>query len=67
MDDGTICRLDEQTFYVTTTSSGAGAVEQWFSWWLADWRMDVHLTDVTQALVGGQPRRPARAGDPRPS
>ncbi|HEX7298191.1 MAG TPA: 2Fe-2S iron-sulfur cluster-binding protein [Solirubrobacteraceae bacterium] len=51
MDDGTICRLDDETFYVTTTSSGAGAVEQWFSWWLADWRMDVRLTDVTQGLA----------------
>ena len=50
MDDGTISRIDEETFYVTTTSSGAGAVEQWFSWWLADWRLDVHLSDVTQAL-----------------
>jgi sarcosine oxidase, subunit alpha len=50
MDDGTLGRLDEQTFYVTTTSSGAGAVEQWFSWWLADWEMDVRLTDITQAL-----------------
>jgi sarcosine oxidase, subunit alpha len=50
MDDGTISRIDEQTFYVTTTSSGAGAVEQWFSWWLADRRMEVHLSDVTQAL-----------------
>jgi sarcosine oxidase subunit alpha len=50
MDDGTICRLDDETFYVTTTSSGAGAVEQWFAWWLADWRMDVRLTDVTQGL-----------------
>jgi sarcosine oxidase subunit alpha len=49
-DDGTLTRLDEQTFYVTTTSSGAGAVEQWFSWWLADWRLDVTLTDLTQAL-----------------
>ncbi len=54
-----------ESFYVTTTSSGAGAVEQWFSWWLADWGLDVHLTDVTQALVRGQPRRPARARDPR--
>ena len=35
---------------MTTTSSGAGAVEQWFSWWLADWKLDVQLTDVTQAL-----------------
>jgi sarcosine oxidase, subunit alpha len=50
-DDGTICRLDDETFYVTTTSSGAGAVEQWFSWWLADWRMDLTLTDVTQGLA----------------
>jgi sarcosine oxidase, subunit alpha len=50
MDDGTVSRIDEQTFYVTTTSSGAGAVEQWFSWWLADWKMDVHMSDVTQAL-----------------
>jgi sarcosine oxidase subunit alpha len=51
MDDGTICRLDDESFYVTTTSSGAGAVEQWFSWWLADWRMEVALTDVTQGLA----------------
>lgn len=51
MDDGTVGRLDEQTFYVTTTSSGAGAVEQWFSWWLADWGLDVHLSDLTQALA----------------
>ena len=50
VDDGTICRIDDDTFYVTTTSSGAGAVEEWFSWWLADWRMDVKLTDLTQGL-----------------
>jgi sarcosine oxidase subunit alpha len=50
MDDGTVTRIDEETFYVTTTSSGAGAVEQWFSWWLADWQLDVQLGDVTQAL-----------------
>jgi sarcosine oxidase, subunit alpha len=50
MDDGTICRIDDDTFYVTTTSSGAGAVYEWFSWWLADWDLDVRLTDVTQAL-----------------
>jgi len=50
-DDGTICRLDEETFYVTTTSSGAGAVEQWFSWWLTDWGLDASITDVTQAVA----------------
>jgi sarcosine oxidase subunit alpha len=51
VDDGTIGRIDEDTYYVTTTSSGAGAVEEWFSWWLADWRMEVKLTDVTQGLA----------------
>jgi sarcosine oxidase, subunit alpha len=51
IDDGTICRLDDQTYYVTTTSSGAGAVYEWFSWWLADWRLAVHMTDVTQGLA----------------
>jgi sarcosine oxidase, subunit alpha len=51
LDDGTVCRLDEDSFYVTTTSSGAGAVEEWFAWWLADWRMRVKLTDVTQGLA----------------
>jgi sarcosine oxidase subunit alpha len=50
VDDGTICRIADDTFYVTTTSSGAGAVEEWFSWWLADWRMNVRLTDLTQGL-----------------
>jgi sarcosine oxidase, subunit alpha len=50
VDDGTIGRIDDETFYVTTTSSGAGAVEEWFSWWLADWRMDVKLTDLTQGV-----------------
>jgi sarcosine oxidase, subunit alpha len=51
VDDGTICRLDDDTFYVTTTSIGAGAVEEWFSWWLTDWGMRVYLTDITQALA----------------
>jgi sarcosine oxidase subunit alpha len=51
VDDGTICRIDEETYYVTTTSSGAGAVEEWFSWWLADWGMNVRLTDFTQGLA----------------
>jgi sarcosine oxidase subunit alpha len=51
IDDGTICRLDDETFYVTTTSSGAGAVEEWFSWWLTDWRLRAYLTDLTQGIA----------------
>ncbi len=51
LDDGTVCRLDGETFYVTTTSSGAGAMEEWFAWWLADWKLDVRMTDVTQGVA----------------
>ncbi len=50
MDDGTICRLDDDSFYVTTTSSGASAIEEWFGWWLATWNLEAQVTDVTQAL-----------------
>lgn len=49
-DDGTVCRLDDETFYVTTTSSGADAVEGWFRWWLAEWKLDVHLTKISQGV-----------------
>jgi sarcosine oxidase, subunit alpha len=51
MDDGTIARLSEDDFYVTTTSTGAGAVIEWFEWWNAIWRLDVEIVDVTGALA----------------
>jgi sarcosine oxidase subunit alpha len=51
MDDGTIARLDDETFYVTTTSTGAGAVLEWFEWWNAVWGMDVEIVNVTGALA----------------
>jgi sarcosine oxidase subunit alpha len=49
-DDGTICRIDDETFYVTTTSSGASGVEQSFTWWLEAWGLDAHITDLTQGV-----------------
>jgi sarcosine oxidase, subunit alpha len=51
MDDGTIARLSEEDFYVTTTSTGAGAVVEWFEWWNAIWQMDVEIVNVTGALA----------------
>jgi sarcosine oxidase, subunit alpha len=51
MDDGTIARLSEDTFYVTTTSTGAGAVLEWFEWWNAVWGMDAEIVNVTGALA----------------
>jgi sarcosine oxidase, subunit alpha len=51
MDDGTIARLGDETFYVTTTSTGADSVVEWFEWWNAVWHMDVEVTSVTGALA----------------
>src|SRR3954447_7435139 len=50
LDDGTIARLDDETFYVTTTSSGSAGMEEWFTWWNAVWGLDVEITNVTPAL-----------------
>jgi sarcosine oxidase subunit alpha len=51
MDDGTIARLSEDTYYVTTTSTGAGAVVEWFEWGNSVWGMDVEIADMTGALA----------------
>ncbi len=51
MDDGTIARLGEERFYVTTTSTGAEAVVGWFEWWNAVWRMDVEIVNLTGAVA----------------
>jgi sarcosine oxidase subunit alpha len=51
MDDGTIARLDDETFYVTTTSTGADAVYQWLTWWNAVWAMDVRFAQLTGAVA----------------
>src|SRR5436190_18232981 len=51
MDDGTIARLGEEQFYVTTTSTGAEAVVGWFEWWNAVWRLDVEIVNLTGAVA----------------
>jgi sarcosine oxidase subunit alpha len=51
MDDGTIARLSDDTYYVTTTSTGAGAVVEWFEWWNAVWGYDLRISDVTGGLA----------------
>jgi len=51
IDDGTIARLDDETFYVTTTSTGADGVYQWLTWWNAVWSMDVQFAQLTGAVA----------------
>ncbi|MGH3064874.1 MAG: 2Fe-2S iron-sulfur cluster-binding protein, partial [Gaiellaceae bacterium] len=47
MDDGTIARLADDLYYVTTTSTGADAVTAWFEWWNAVWGYDAEIVNVT--------------------
>jgi sarcosine oxidase, subunit alpha len=51
MDDGTVARLGEDLFYVTTTSTGSESVCEWFEWWNAVWGYDVEIINVTGSLT----------------
>jgi sarcosine oxidase subunit alpha len=63
-DDGVMARLDENQFYLTTTTGGAAQVLAWLEIWLqTEWpELDVHLTSVTDhfstiAVAGPNSRR----------
>jgi sarcosine oxidase subunit alpha len=51
MDDGTVARLADDLYYVTTTSTGADAVTAWFEWWNAVWGYHAEIVNVTGALA----------------
>ena len=52
IDDGVACRLDEDRFYVTATTGGAGRVHRDMLWHNAQWRLDVDIANVTAAWCG---------------
>jgi sarcosine oxidase subunit alpha len=47
LDDGTISRLEEDHYFITTTTGNLDFVQQWLAWWLVGTGWDVHITDVT--------------------
>ncbi len=47
MDDGTVARLTDDHYYVTTSTANVETVEQWFQWWMADREMCAYVTNVT--------------------
>ena len=49
-DDGTICRIDERTFYLTVTTSGAEEAEAIMLDWRETWGHDVHVVNQTSAI-----------------
>lgn len=50
LDDGTVLRLDENRYLITTTTGGAATVLDWMEEWLqTEWpELRVHLTSVTE-------------------
>ncbi len=51
LDDGTVLRLSDDEFFVTVTTGNTAAIERWMTWWLADWRLDVRLLNMTGAFA----------------
>ena len=49
VDDGVACRLAEDRFYVTTTTTGAERVYRTMLWWNAQWRLEVDVANVSVA------------------
>lgn len=54
LDDGTVCRLGDDEFFVTTTTGNAETVDRWMGWWATAWGLDVRILNVTggYAAVG---------------
>jgi sarcosine oxidase subunit alpha len=50
LDDGTVARLADERFLVTTTTGGVDGIEQWMDWWLAGSGRCAHVVNVTGAL-----------------
>lgn len=51
VDDGVACRLSEQHFYVTATTSGVDGVYRNMMKWNAQWRLNVDIANVTSAFA----------------
>jgi len=52
IDDGVACRLAEDYFYVTATTTGVESIYRNMLWWNTQWRLDVDIANVTSAFAG---------------
>ncbi len=50
LDDGTVARLADDRYFVTTTSGNADVIEEWFNWWNAGAANNAHVVNVTAAF-----------------
>jgi sarcosine oxidase subunit alpha len=47
LDDGTVARVSDEHFFITTTSGNVEFVHEWLEWWAAGTDMDVAVTNMT--------------------
>ena len=47
LDDGTVTRLADDRYFVTTTTGNVDLIEEWFTWWNAGTGMCAHITNIT--------------------
>ncbi|MBI2194917.1 MAG: (2Fe-2S)-binding protein [Planctomycetes bacterium] len=66
LDDGTVSRLAEDHYFITTSTGNIEFVQQWLEWWMAGAGWCVHVTNVTGGLaavnVAGPKARETLAG-----
>ncbi len=51
VDDGTISRMDEQRYFLTTTTGNVDFVHQWLEWWASALGWKVTITNLTAGLA----------------
>ncbi len=51
MDDGTVTRLAEDRYFVTTSTASVEAIEEWFKWWMAGSDACAYVTNVTSGFA----------------
>ena len=51
VDDGTISRMEEQRYFLTTTTGNVDYVHQWLEWWATAAGWEVTITNLTAGLA----------------
>jgi sarcosine oxidase subunit alpha len=51
IDDGTVARITDDRYFITTSTGNIELVEEWMKWWMAGTNMCVHVTNVTSGYA----------------
>ncbi|SHK54042.1 N-methylglutamate dehydrogenase subunit C [Shimia gijangensis] len=52
IDDGVACRIAEDYFYISATTTGVDNIYRNMLWWNTQWQLDVDIANVTAAFAG---------------